>query len=302
MPVMPALPPHTVPVVSGFDYVAVDAKRRRVFAAHTGSDALTVVDADTGAVRGQIDVGGPLHGVAIDPKTGTVYTGDGLGRTISKIDPASMKVVATVDVAGSVDAIAYDPALHRVYADEDDGTRMFVIDTTSMKRAGTVPLPGHKPEYLAVDPATHAVYQNIANLGEIAVIDPKTLRVTTTIPTRGVTGNHPLQFDPRFGQIVVAGKNGALAVYSPNGARIASLRVEPGIDQCDLDRASHVMACAGDEGVIVMRLRAGAAPVVIGHAKVDPDVHTLAIDAATGHIWIVWSTPKGDFAQPLAVR
>jgi DNA-binding beta-propeller fold protein YncE len=302
MPVVPALPPHTVPIVSGFDYVAVDERRRRVYAAHTGSDALTVIDADTGAVRGQVDVGGPLHGVAVDPKTGIVYTGDGLARTVSQIDPKALKVLATVDVAGSVDAIAYDPDLHRVYADEDDGTRMFVIDTTTMRSAGTVALPGHKPEFLDIDPVTHAVYQNIANLAEIAVIDPKTLRVTKTIATAGLVGNHPLQYDPQFGQIVVAGKNGAMAVYSPQGARIAALPIEPGIDQCNLDRKSHMLACAGDGGVTVLRLRNGAAPVVLGKAKVDSDVHTLAIDGRLGRIWIVWSSATGDFTQPLHFR
>lgn len=302
MPLVPALPPHTVPVISGFDYVAVDARRRRVYAAHTGSGALTVIDADSGAVRGQVETGGPVHGVAVDPATGTVYTGDGLARTVSKVDPNALKVLASADVAGSVDAIAFDPQLHRVYADEDDGTRLFAIDTNTMKTVGTVALPGHKPEYLDVDPATHAVYQNIADRSEIAVIDPKTLRVTKTISTPGVVSNHPLQYDPQFGQIVVAGKNGAMAVYSPAGRRIASLAVEPGIDQCNLDRSTHLLACAGDDGIAVLRLRAGAAPVPLGSVKTDPDAHTLAVDGRTRRVWTVWSTPKGDFTQAFAVR
>jgi len=37
MPFVPVIPPQPVPVYSGFDYVTVDAQRRRVYAAHTGS-------------------------------------------------------------------------------------------------------------------------------------------------------------------------------------------------------------------------------------------------------------------------
>src|SRR6202020_1506396 len=66
---IPALPPQAVPVYSGFDYVTVDPQRRRVYAAHTGSRALLIVDADSGKVLGQVRVG-PLHGVAVDPADG----------------------------------------------------------------------------------------------------------------------------------------------------------------------------------------------------------------------------------------
>ena len=99
MPLIPALPPQPVPILSGFDYVTVDAQRRRVYAAHTGSKALLIVDADSGKVLGQAEVG-PLHGVAVDPATGHVFTGDGESRTVSEIDPVAKTVVRSVDVGG----------------------------------------------------------------------------------------------------------------------------------------------------------------------------------------------------------
>src|SRR5450755_4287732 len=171
MHLIPMTPPAHVQTLSGFDYVTSDADRRRIFAAHTGSNALLIVNADSGAILGQVKVG-PLHGVAVDPSNGHVYTGDGTQRTVSEVDPVAMTVVGSAAVDGTVDAIAYDPTLHRVYADEDDGTRIFVVDTLTMKETSTVQLPGHKPEYLAIDPKTHQLYQNIDDLGEIVVVDP----------------------------------------------------------------------------------------------------------------------------------
>ena len=67
MPLMPVLPPAPAPILSGFDYVTVDAQRHRVYAAHSGNQALLIVNADSGAVLGQVRVG-PLHGVAVDPR------------------------------------------------------------------------------------------------------------------------------------------------------------------------------------------------------------------------------------------
>jgi 6-phosphogluconolactonase (cycloisomerase 2 family) len=300
MHLIPVTPPAHVQVLSGFDYVATDAERRRVYAAHTGSKALLIVNADSGVILGQADVG-PLHGLAVDPANGHVYTGDGEARTVSEIDPMTQAVLRTASVDGNVDAIAYDAALHRVYADEDDGTRVFVIDTQSMKLVGTVAIPGHKPEYLAINPQTHHVYQNIDNLSEIVVIDPQQLTVTRTISTPNIQHNHPLQYDPAYHVLLVGGKNATIASYSPEGKLLGTARIQATVDQCDLNAATHMLACAGSSQVTVLQLEADGHLSTVATRDVDKGVHTLAFDPKTGHIWIVWASTKGDFIQPLTL-
>ncbi len=300
MALVPALPPQPVPIYSGFDYVTVDAQRRRVYAAHTASETLLIVDADSGRVLGQVKVG-PLHGVAVNPANGHVFTGDGESDTVSEVDPVSQTVVRTADVDGKVDAIAFDPANGHIYADEDDGTRIFVVDAATMKSVGTVALPGHKPEYLAVDPATHDVYQNISDLGEFVVVDGTTLEVKKTVATApDVTRNHPLQYDPAYRQIVVGGKNGALAVYDRDGKLVGKTAIQAGVDQCTLDPGSHAIACAGSGQITLLRDQPGGAPQTIGQAKASPEAHTVGIDAKTGNVWVVWAeNGAGDFVQAL---
>jgi DNA-binding beta-propeller fold protein YncE len=292
-----ALPPQPVPVFSGFDYVSVDAQRRRVYAAHGGSRALLVVDADTGKVIGQVRVG-PMAGNAPDPATGHVYTGNGTGDSVSEVDPVSLKVVRTLDVDGHVDALAYDPGNGHIYADEDDGTRMFVVDAKTFTLLKTIVLPGHKPEFPAVDPETHDVYQNISDLAEIAVIDPVSLTVKRTIPTPELSGNHPLQYDAAFHEIVVAGTNGVMSAYTPAGRKIGSLPV-PRFDQCNLDPTQHVLACAGDGGLTRFQLHPNAAPTLLETTPVDAGIHTVAIDPQTHAVFTVWSRRDGtgDFVQ-----
>ncbi|TAM62101.1 YncE family protein [bacterium] len=298
---VPAAPPARVPVYSGFDYVTVDSARGRVYAAHTGSNRLVVVDSRTGRVRGQVRVG-PLHGVAVDPKSGDVFTGNGSEQTVSKVDPRTLRVVAQTSVPGPVDALIYDPSSSRVYADEDGGSRIFVIDANTLKQVGTIASPGSDPEYLAVDPKAGLLYQNLNDLDAFAIIDTHTLKVRRIVKTPQLRHNHPLQFDARLGQLIVGGKNGVLSVYTPAGKHVGDVRVQPDLDQCSLDDAGDLLACAGAQTLTVYRLEAGKAPRLVAKLTTGKRVHTVAIDGKTKQVWTVWADGRGDWAQGYTIQ
>jgi DNA-binding beta-propeller fold protein YncE len=291
MPIVPVTQAQPVTPGGGFDYVAVDAQRRRVYAAHGAGGGLLVADADSGRVLGIVKVG-PIAGVAVDPATGHVFTGNGRSNSVSEVDPKAQKVLRTVAVDGPVDAIAYDPVLARIYADEDDGTRIFVIDARTFKKIATVKLPGHKPEYVQVDPQTHAVYQNIADdrsaVSQIAIVDPKSLAVTRTIPTPFLTSDHPLQYDAEDHALFVAGENGTLAVFEASGKLLYRVPYPGRVDQCSWDASRRWLACAGG-GITLYSYDGKSAPKLLDTHKIAAGVHTAAIDPKTGTIWAVWS-------------
>ncbi|MBV8726848.1 MAG: hypothetical protein JO233_03610 [Candidatus Eremiobacteraeota bacterium] len=301
MPIVPVDPPQRVPVIGGFDYVTVDAARRRVYAAHGGSRSLLVVDADSGKILGQVRVG-PMAGVAVDPASGHVFTGNGTWRSVSEVDPVALKELRSVDVPGDIDAIAYDAQSGRILADEDDGTHIYVIDAKTFKRIGSIILPGHKPEYLAINAKARELYQNIDNLSEVAVVDLRTLKVRRIIKTPSLQHNHPLQYDSVFDQILVGGINGKLDVYSSSGKLLQELDVPQRIDQCDVDAQHHLLACAGSGKITLIKTDASAAPQIVGQVDVAPGMHTLAIDPQTGTIWAVWATQDGDFIQQFSLK
>jgi hypothetical protein len=180
--------------------------------------------------------------------------------------------------------------LHRIYANEANGTRIFVIDAETMKQIGTIALPGHKPEFMAVDPVSHDVYQNISDLAEYVVVDAKTLSVKQIVKTTDLTNNHPLQYDPGLGRVIVGG--GSLAVYDRQGRRRASGPGTPRIDQCDLDPKTHLLACAGGGFLTLYSIKSDTVPAVIAQATVPKNVHGAAIDANTGALRKTTSTPK----------
>jgi DNA-binding beta-propeller fold protein YncE len=288
MPIVPVTIAQPVSPGGGFDYVTVDSQRGRVYAAHGGGDGLLVADANTGNVLGIVKVG-PMAGVAVDPATGHVFTGNGDAKSVSEVDPESLTILRTVPVDGPVDAIAYDPDMNRIYADEDDGTRIFVIDTKTFKLIATVAIPGHKPEYIQVDPQTHDVYQNIDSDSEIAVINPKTLKLARVIKTPEILHNHPLQYDAVHHVLLVAGENNVLSVYDRSGKQLHKVDYPGHVDQCSYEPTRGWLACAGG-GITLYSWDGSGAPKLLDNHAVATGVHTTAIDAKTGTIWVVWGS------------
>jgi DNA-binding beta-propeller fold protein YncE len=294
MPIVPVTQAQPVTPGGGFDYVTVDAQRRRVYAAHAGGGGLLIADADGGKVLGIVKVG-PMAGVAVDPATGHVYTGNGSARSVSEVDPVAQTILRTVSVDGPVDAIAYDPALGRIYADEDDGTRIFVIDAKTFKQIATVTLPGHKPEYIQVDPQTHEIYQNISSsdpaISQIVVIDPASLKVVRSISTASIKSNHPLQYSAVDHALLVAGENHVLAVYDRSGTLLHRVTYPGRVDQCSWDQTRSWLACAGG-GITLYSYDGALDPTLLATLPIAPGAHTTAIDPSTGTIWVVWGDRK----------
>ncbi len=292
--------PQTVPEFGRFDYVAVDARRSRVYAAHTSSERLLVVDAKKNAVLRQIQVG-PMHGVAVDEASGNVFTGNGTDNSVSRVDPVSGTIKATADVPGPVDAIAFDPAMNRVYADEDSGNRVFVIDAKRMKLIAAVKTPGDDHEYLAVDPVSHTVYQNLPGIDEFVAIDARTLRIVRTVRTPELRDNHPLMLDAKNRLVLVGGKNGVIAVYGMNGIKRSQATMPGGVDQCDFDALTRRVACAGEGRVWILQMN-GNALHLVATKTIGNGVHTLAWDPSTRRIWTVWGAGSGSRVAKLQLN
>lgn len=299
MPLTVAAPPQSVRVFSGFDYMTVDQARHRVFAAHSRSDRLLIVDGNAGKVRGQIEVG-PMHGLAVEPETGDVFTGNGTDNTISKVDPVAMKVLATVDVPGSIDALTYDAKAKRIYADQDGGGDIYVVDATSLKLLGSISIPKADLESVDVDPATGRVYQNLSAGGGFAIIDGSAMRVIKIVSTPQLVRPHPLVVSTTARQVVVGGINGIMSAYALDGTHVGDTKVQPRIDQCSTGNQGKLVACAGRGVISVLAPVVDAAPRLLatldtGHKS----IHTVGIDESTGDVWVVWSDEKGDWVQRL---
>lgn len=299
MPIVPVGPPQPVPIYSDFDYVAVDAERRRVYAAHYGSEMLLIVNADAGQILGQVHVG-PVDGLAVDPATGHVFTANGTWRTLSEVDGPRLKELRTTTLPSALDALLYDPSRHRLYVDEQGGGRIFVVDARTLRLVGTIVVPhAQSLEGMAFDPDTHTLYQTIESESSFAIIDTDTLRVRRIVSTAPyVTNNHPIAYDRGYAQILTGQR--MLAAYDRRGYRLGLTVTQRHVDQCDLDQRSHLIACAGGGKITLFRAQEGRAPLKVAEIDVSPRCHNVAIDAATLNVWAVWASRSGDFIQRFA--
>src|ERR1043166_3080066 len=66
----------------GGDYLTIDAKARRVYVSH--ATHVLVVDADTGAVVGDIPDTPGVHGIAVVEEAGKGYVSNGRASTVTR--------------------------------------------------------------------------------------------------------------------------------------------------------------------------------------------------------------------------
>src|SRR6266576_1560736 len=77
----------------GWDYLTVDSDARRVYISR-GTHVM-VVDADTGAVVGDIPNTNGVHGIALAPGLGKGFTSNGRDGTVTIFDLKSLKVLGS---------------------------------------------------------------------------------------------------------------------------------------------------------------------------------------------------------------
>ncbi len=82
-----------------------------------------VVDADTGAVVGDIPNTNGVHGIAIVEDLGKGFTSNGRDSTVTIFDLKTLKELGRVTVGKNPDAIIYDPGSKRVFTMNGARTR-----------------------------------------------------------------------------------------------------------------------------------------------------------------------------------
>lgn len=287
MPFIPVAPPAPLPLTGPVTAVVVDAQRRRVFA--SGARSVAMIDADTGKLLATIRIGG-TRSIAIEPLGGHVFAGASDGR-ITELDFERKTIVQSTTAGGPVDVLVYNAVLGRLYADGGGRQAVSVFDARSMTSVATFPFPQRTPGSMTSDPIAGDLL--IANSApEVAIVAPLGGNQRARFPTPGLPGNSIVELDAVLGQIVVTGNNGTLDVYDRAGTQRARISVPPGMNACDLDTNTHVLACTGPAGLSFVQLRANADPIVAGTAAITGPVFA-AFDTKTNAVVAVRSNPDG---------
>ncbi|HQT78801.1 MAG TPA: YncE family protein [Rhodopila sp.] len=269
-----------------WDYVAFDPATQRVYVAH--GDNITVVDAARLTVAGQLSELQGAHGVAPVPDLGKVFADSGRTGTVTEFDAKTLASHTTIKAVDDADGMLYDPATHQVVVLGGGATAGF-IDPATDNLISVLPLGG-KPEGAASDTKGH-LYVALADREEVAVIDMTAHQVGARLPLHGCHKPHGVALDATANRLFVSCPEGKMAVLdTANGKQVALLPIGKFTDAAVFDATRHVALSANADGTLGVVAETPSGVRSIGNMKTTPGARTLAIDPATGRLFIVAAT------------
>jgi DNA-binding beta-propeller fold protein YncE len=231
-----------------FDYITVDSAARRVYLSH-GTE-IKVIDADSGALIGNISGLKQDHGVALASEFGRGYISDGGQGKVIFFDLKSLKVTGEAKADKDADSILYDPFSKHVFVMNGDPHSSTVIDAKSGSVVGTIDLGGG-PEFAVAD-GNGTVYVNLEDKSELVAIDSRSLKIKSRWPLAPAGAPTALAMDVQHHRLFSAGRDPQMLVVldSDNGKVLQSFPISAGVDAAAFEPESGLLFVSTREGMV----------------------------------------------------
>jgi DNA-binding beta-propeller fold protein YncE len=276
-----------------FDYITVDSSARRVYLSH-GTE-IKVIDADTGALVGNITGLKQDHGVALAPEFGRGFISDGGEGKVVIFDLKTLKPTGEAKADKDADCIIYDPASKRVFVMNGDPHSSTVIDAKTGTAAGTIDLGGG-PEFAVAD-GKGTVYVNLEDKSEVVAIDSGTLKIKSRWPVAPAGGPTALALDQEHRRLFSAGREPQILVVmdADNGHVIQSFPISAGVDAAAYEPETGLLFASTREGMIhVFHEDSPDKFSEVETVKTEFGAKTMGLDTKTHHLFV----DTADFGPP----
>jgi len=287
-----------------WDYCVVDTEARRVYVSH--GTRVVVVDADSGAIVGEIPNTVGVHGIALAPELGRGFITAGKANTVVFFDLKTLKPIITVKSGGiNPDAVYYDAQTKRVFAFNGRSANAIAINASDGKPVGMIPVGG-KPEFAAGDDNGH-VFVNIEDKSQLLEIDARKLSVLHRWPLTGCKEPSGLAFDQKNRRLFsVCGNKKMMVVNADTGKVVATPAIGDDPDAAGFDPGTQlVFSSNGESGdLTVIRQETPDKYTVVENVPTRKYARTMAIDYKTHNIFLPIAefepvAPKGDEEPPM---
>ena len=269
-----------------FDYISFDAAARRVYLSH-GTE-VKVVEADSGAVVGNITGLKRDHGVALVPELGRGFISDGDAGQVVIFDMKTLKTVGRVKGEKDADSIIYDPMSKRMFVFNGDPKSGTVIDPAKGTVVATLPLGG-SPEQAVAD-GMGTIYDNLEDTNEVIAIDSRTLNIKARWPVAPAGQPVSMAMDRQHRRLFIGGRNPKLLVVmnADNGKIIGQpFPIGDRVDTNVYDPETHLVACSTGEGTInVFHEDSPDKLSVVETVKTEFGAKTMALDPKTHNLFV----------------
>jgi DNA-binding beta-propeller fold protein YncE len=284
-----------------WDYLSIDPGPRRLYVAH--DTALDIVDLDTRSVVGHVTGLSGAHGIALAPgmKRGFVSSGDRDAVVAFSLDTQAR--LGEARVGKDPDSVTFEPVSRRVFAWNSAGADATVLDAESLKVLATVPLGG-TPEFAVAD-GRGAIFVNLEQTHEVVRLDGARAAIVGRFEMAGCSSPAALAIDAATRRLFSACGNGILVTLDADSGRpLGHAPIGRGADAVVFDAASSHVFVSSNEGFISMFDAAGGALRLLGTIQTRVTGRTMALDAATGAIFVPavdlnvdWETRTAKFAS-----
>ena len=269
----------------GWDYLTVDSKARRVYISR-GTHVM-VVDADSGALVGDIPNTNGVHGIAIVSDMGKGFTSNGRDNSVTIFDLKTLHALGSVSVGKNPDAIIYDPASKRVFTFNGASHDTTAIDAKTGTVVGTIALGG-KPEFAVSDEKGH-VFVNIEDKSEIIQFDPNKLAIEnhwSIAPGEEASG---LAMDRKHRRLFAVCSNKLMVVLNADSGKVVTtLPIGAGTDAAGFDPETGFAFSSNGEGTLtVVHEDAPDKFSVVENVPTQVRARTMTLDPRTHQVYTV---------------
>jgi DNA-binding beta-propeller fold protein YncE len=287
-----------------WDYCAVDSAARRVYVSH--GTHVVVLDADSGAVVGDVPNTLGVHGIALATDLGRGFITAGRANRVVIFDLKTLKTIATVKTGGTnPDAVYYDARSKRVFAFNGGSANAIAIEAADGQIAGMIPVGG-KPEFAAGDGQGH-VFVNVEDKALLVEIDAQKLSVLHRWPLAGCKEPSGLAFDRKNRRLFsVCGNKKMMVVNADTGKVVATPAIGEDPDAAGFDPDLQlVFSSNGESGdLTVIHEDSPDKYTVLENAPTRKYARTMAIDEKTHNIFLPIAefepvAPKGEEEPPM---
>ena len=197
-----------IPNTNGVHGIALVHSLNKGYTSNGRANNVTVFDAKTLEVKGQIAVGENPDAIFYDDFSKKIITCNGRSKNLTVIDPTTDAVTATIPLSGKPETAVSNGA-GKVFINNEDKSTIEVVDILAGKVTASWPLaPGEAPTGLSIDRKTNRLFAACDN-EMLIVIDATNGKVVAKVPIGpGCDGD---AFDPATKMIYTSnGENGTV--------------------------------------------------------------------------------------------
>ena len=267
----------------GWDYLAVDTARHRLFVAR--SDRMMVLDEATGKLLGEIPGLQRGHGVAFAYGAGHGFITSGADSSVVMFDLATLQVIRRTTAAVDADAVLFDPASTHVFTFNGDANSASVIDANLGSKIGDIPLGG-KPEFGVTDGAGH-IWVNLEDSAQVVEIDSRAARVVRRWSIAPCEEPSGLALDAVHHRLFSVCGNRRMAISDAQQGRLATtVTIGNGPDAAAYDSATGLAFSTNGEGTLTVVRRTAAGKYVVAQTvSTMRGARTMALDPVSHRLY-----------------